>query len=199
MKKTLSLLLCLLLLAVSAVSLAEGELTQYVDPDGRFSFHYPQNWTVLSYATLDAVIAQAEADENIGLKMAADAYTEAVQDPNSLMLLHARGVDNMTMAIMDVGMELTDDMVETLVAPMLVQQLTDAGVALSGEASIIDANGHAAVVIPFTTAMGEVEIQSIQACMVGGTCMYLFAMNALDDFNAAAETLGVVLGSLQMN
>lgn len=107
MKKLLSLLLCLALFAVPALSLAEAaeavEIETYTEENGAYSFNYPSNWTLLSRDSINEVFDAAATMDDDQLKSMVEQARASIEQYGIVMLLAPDYSTNINLVVQTVG------------------------------------------------------------------------------------------------
>ena len=202
MKRMMTLILALMMLVLPAVSGAEeSEYASYEHPEGLYSFLYPADWNILSResfeAAWDAAIEMSDEDLQAQLEQA-----RVLIEENGMIILNSPdGVDNINMACQAAGMELTAEILLNM-SPVFCSQLEAAmdGIAFPVEPYLVElGEGRQALLIEYLFTMMDIEMYGMQAYVAAGSNVYIFTLTTRPDDLSAAETLGFILGSAQLN
>lgn len=196
MFKKLSLILAVMLVFVSTAAFA-SELTTYANETNGYQIDYPSDWTLLSKDSITEVTDMIANGEIEGLDSATiSAYVSQVEQMDMMVALNDDGT-NINLIYQDVGMELSSDMLISMLPQMTAQfesifsdfAATDAGSAVTlGDNSYVTVSG--------TYSLTGVSMMMSQYYASAGTTLYIFTITTpnpealdMDAQNALYESI----------
>lgn len=201
MKKLLSMIMAMMMLAMPVLAMAEdAEWSTYTDPNGNYSFNYPTGWTVLDEESIDKIMETADTMGDEQLSAMVQQYAPQIKQSGMVILITDDMTNNVNIVRQDMGMELDDTMMEML-ATMLPSQLEAQmeGIEWLADPSYVDLAEGKALLLQYSYELAGVKIVGVQAYAGVGTVLYAFTLTtAGGDVEAAAEDFGFMLGSAQL-
>ncbi len=207
MKKFLCLLTALMLMAVPMLSFAEApagdaeEYLTYKDADGRFTFWYPDTWTLLSKDTIDAFITAAEGLGNEQLTAMAQQAKGQIEQLGIIMLMSADYQANINLVCTDAGAAV--DVKQLLTgADAIKSQLSGQieGIEFTSDPQVLEVGNHQALLIEYAYELAGQGFAGAQCYVGAGTNLYVFTLTApAGSATEYAEALGVVIGGAELN
>lgn len=200
MKRMVCVLMACLVLALPTLCLAqETGYETYNDPDGRFSFLYPDDWTLLSKETIDEImnVATELGDENLAAVV--ESVKPQLEMVDMVMLMGPDAGTNINVVCQDTGMELSADTLLALSGTLQSQLSAQLeGLSFIEEPSLIDVGDGQALLLQYAYSLAGQDLVGVQAYRSNGSDLYIFTLTTSADLaEGYAETFGFVLGSTQ--
>lgn len=198
MKKWFVLLLCMILCLPVLAAAEDAQYEWYTDPAGRFSFAYPDTWTLESRDQLESTLDEAEKLDDADYVETLESMRDEISQSDVVMITAPNQSNNINILTQDVGVSLDDDMLLELgrqLQSALSEQLE--GMVFPMEPYLLNIGERNVLTAEYTYSVAGYDIYGVQTMHTRGTTLYTITLTSdPENVQTDAEVLGVVLGSL---
>lgn len=198
MKKWFALLLCMILCLPVLAAAEDTQYEWYTDPAGRFSFAYPDTWTLESRDQLESTLDEAEKLDDADYVETLESMRDEISQSDVVMITAPNQSNNINILTQDVGVSLDDDMLLELgrqLQSALSEQLE--GMVFPMEPYLLNIGERNVLTAEYTYSVAGYDIYGVQTMHTRGTTLYTITLTSdPENVQTDAEVLGVVLGSL---
>lgn len=178
MKKLIALVIALMMFALPALA----DTLTYTHPNRGYTLEYPAAWLAVDSSNVDQYIDLYNSGKMAFTGTNAETLTQlkaqiAAQDMAVLVDPYA---NNVVVVAADVGMEITTEMFQMIMVPMLVEQIKAEvpGIEITDEGTIQELGDRSVITVGGTYTMSGIEVEIMQIYYLKGTMMYAFNLTA---------------------
>lgn len=204
MRKLITLLLAVMLLALPVMSLAQettAETKTFTQADGLYTFDYPSTWTTMDRASIDATLELAKTLGDETLTNSLESYKDIMSQMDIAMIMSEDRLCNVVISFQEIGAPLSSEQLLSL-APSLVAQyeVSFSEFEATNPGSTLDVGENSFMLMEYNASSVGQSIQGAAFYIVPDTKLFTIVLTApggtiddyLNDFMSVINTIKFV-------